>query len=145
MVHVPYKGAAPVSADLMGDQIAAGIDSVGNFIDLHRAGRLRILATSGAERSPLSPTVPTLREQGLAALDADGWVALYARAGTPKPLIDRLSAAVVAALRMTEIRDRFLGLGFEPTGTTPEELGAIMAADTARWAPIIKASGFTAD
>ena len=145
MVHVPYKGAAPVSADLMGDQIAAGIDSVGNFIDLHRAGRLRILATSGAERSPLSPTVPTFREQGLAALDAVGWVALYARAGTPKPLIDRLSAAVVAALRTPEIRDRFLGLGFEPTGTTPEELGAIMAADTARWAPIIKASGFTAD
>lgn len=145
MVHVAYRGAAPMSADLMGGHIAAGIDSLGNFIDLHRAGRLRILATSGAERSPLSPTVPTFGEQGLAALDAVGWVALYARAGTPKPLIDQLSAAVMAALRTPEIRDRFMSLGFEPTGTTPEELGAIMAADTARWAPIIKASGFTPD
>jgi tripartite-type tricarboxylate transporter receptor subunit TctC len=145
MVHVPYKGAAALSADLMGDQIAVGIDSLGNFIDLHRAGRLRILATSGAERSPLSPAVPTFREQGLAALDAVGWVALYARAGTPKPLIDRLSAAVVAALRTPAIRDRYLSLGFEPTGTTPDALGAIMAADTVRWAPIIKASGFTVE
>ena len=95
LVHVPYKGAAPMLADLMGGQIAAGVDSLTNLIELHRAGRIRILATSGAERSPLSPAVPTFKEQGLAAVDAVGWAAVYARAGTPKPLIYRLSAAIV--------------------------------------------------
>jgi tripartite-type tricarboxylate transporter receptor subunit TctC len=145
LVHVPYKGAAPMLADLMGGQIAAGVDSLTNLIELHRAGRIRIIATSGAERSPLSPAVPTFKEQGLAAIDAVGWVAIYARAGTPKPLIGRLSAAIVETLRRPEIRERFLSLGVEPTGTTPEALAAIMAADTARWAPIIKASGFTAE
>jgi tripartite-type tricarboxylate transporter receptor subunit TctC len=145
LVHVPYKGAAPMLADLMGGQIAAGVDSLTNLIDLHRAGRIRIIAISGAERSPLSPAVPTFREQGLAAVDAVGWAAVYARAGTPKPLIDRLSAAITETLRKPEIRERFLSLGVEPTGTTPEALAAIMAADTARWAPIIKASGFTAE
>ncbi len=145
LVHVPYKGAAPMLADLMGGQIAAGVDSLTNLIELHRAGRIRIVAISGAERSPLSPAVPTFREQGLAAVDAVGWVAVYARAGTPMPVIDRLSAAIVAALRTPEIRERFLSLGVEPTGTTPKALAAIMAADTARWAPIVKASGFTAE
>ena len=145
LVHVPYKGAAPMLADVMGGQIAAGVDSVTDLIELHRAGRIRIIATSGAERSPLSPAVPTFREQGLAAVDAVGWAGVYARAGTPKPVIDRLSAAIVAALRTPEIKERFLSLGVEPTGTTPEALAAIMAADTARWAPIVKASGFTAE
>ena len=145
LVHVPYKGAAPMLADLMGGQIAAGVDSLTNLIELHRAGRIRILATSGAERSPLSPAVPTFKEQGLAAIDAVGWAAVYARAGTPKPLVYRLSSAIVESLRTPEIKQRFLSLGVEPTGTTPDELAAIMAADTARWAPIVKASGFSAE
>jgi len=145
LVHVPYKGAAPMLADLMGGQIAAGVDSLTNLIELHRAGRIRIIATSGADRSPLSPAVPTFKEQGLATVDAVGWAAVYARAGTPKPLIDRMSAEIVEALHKPQVRERFFSLGVEPTGTTPEELAAIMAADTARWAPIVKASGFTAD
>ena len=145
LVHVPYKGAAPMLADLMGGQIAAGVDSLTNLIELHRAGRIRIIATSGAERSPLSPAVPTFKEQGLTAVDAVGWAAVYARAGTPKPVVDRLSAAIVETVRRPDIKERFLSLGVEPTGTTPEALAAIMAADTARWAPIIKASGFTAE
>jgi len=145
LVHVPYKGATPITADLMSGQIAAGIDALANLIELHRAGRIRILATSGAERSPLSPTVPTFKEQGLGAFDAVGWIAVYARAGTPKTLLDRLSAVIVETVRTPEIRERLLSLGVEPTGTTPEALAAIMAADTVRWAPIIKASGFTAE
>jgi tripartite-type tricarboxylate transporter receptor subunit TctC len=145
MVHVPYKGAAPMAADLMGGQIAAGIDALANLIELHRAGRIRILATSGAERSPLSPNVPTFREQDLAAIDGVGWIAVYAPGKTPKPILDRLSAAIVKALRTPEIRERFIGLGVEPTGTTPEALAAIMVADTARWAPIVRATGFRAD
>jgi tripartite-type tricarboxylate transporter receptor subunit TctC len=129
----------------MSGQIAAGISTTWDFVPLHRAGKLRILATSGVERSPLLPAVPTFRQQGYPSVDASGWYGVYALAGTPKPVIDKLASTIVAAVRTAEIRDRFTALGLEPTGTTPEALAAIMAADTARWAPIIKASGFTAE
>lgn len=141
MVHVPYKGSAPMANDLMGGHIVSGIDSLGNLIERHRAGRIRILATSGNERSPLSPTVPTFREQGLESIEGVGWVAVYARAGTPKAIIDAYSKAIANAVRTPELGERLLKLGVEPTGSTPEELAAIMAADTARWAPIVKAVG----
>lgn len=145
LLHVPYKGAAPMEADLMGDQIASGIESLTNLIELHRTGRVRILAVSGAGRSPLAPSIPTFREQGLTNTDAVGWVGVFAPARTPKAVIDRLSTAIVEAVNTPSIREKFLSLGVEPTGTTPEELAAIIAADTARWAPIVKASGFKAD
>jgi tripartite-type tricarboxylate transporter receptor subunit TctC len=145
LVQVPYKGVGSLEAELMSGQIAAGISAVPDFVPLHRAGKLRILATSGAKRSPLLPAVPTFREQGYRSLEAAGWHGLYAPAGTPQAVIDELSRTVAAALQIAELRDRFSALGLEPTGTTPQVLAAIMAADTARWAPIIKASGVTAD
>ena len=142
---MPYRGGAPMMADLMGGQIASGIESLTNLLELHRANRVRILAVSGAERSPLAPSIPTLREQGLTNTDVVGWVGVFTPGRTPKPVVDRLSAAIVEAVRTPSIREKYLALGVEPTGTTPEELAAIMAAETARWAPVIKASGFTAD
>jgi len=145
LLHVPYRGGAPMVADLLGGQIASGIESLTNLIEYHRAGKLRILAISGAERSPLVPSIPTFREQGLTSTDAVGWVGVFAPAGTPRPVIDRLSAAIVDAVRTPAIREKFLALGVEPTGSTPQELTAIMAADIVRWAPIVKASGFSAE
>jgi tripartite-type tricarboxylate transporter receptor subunit TctC len=134
-----------MQADLLGGQIASGIESLTNLIEYHRVGKLRILAVSGAERSPLAPSIPTFREQGLTSTDVVGWVGVFAPAGTPKAVVDRLSAAIAQAVRTPAIREKYLALGVEPTGTTPEELAAIMAADTARWAPIVKASGFSAE
>ena len=145
LVHVPYRGLGQVENELLGGQIAAGIGTLPDLTELHRAGRTRIIATSGARRSPLLPSVPTFREQGFAAVEAVGWTAVYAPAKTPKPTIDRLSAAIVKSLRAPAVQEKFVGLGIEPTGTTPEELAAIMAADTARWAPVLKAAGFSAD
>jgi tripartite-type tricarboxylate transporter receptor subunit TctC len=145
LVHVAYRGAAPLEVDLMSGQIAAGISAVADLVPLHRAGKLRILATSGAERSPLLPAVPTFRQQGYAAVDASGWHGVYAPAGTPQRVIDQLSAAIVASVRTPELKEKLAALGLEPTGTTPEALAAIMAADTARWREVIKASGFRAE
>jgi tripartite-type tricarboxylate transporter receptor subunit TctC len=145
LLHVPYKGSAPMQADLMGAQIACGIESLTNLIELHRTGRVRILAVSGVGRSPLAPSIPTFREQGLTSGDVVGWVGVFAPAKTPKTVVDRLSMAIVGALKTPTIRETFLSLGVEPTGTTPEEFAAIIVADTARWAPVIKASGFTAE
>ena len=124
---------------------ASGISALSDFAELHRAGKLRILAISGAERSPLLPEVPTFKEQGFAEVEGVGWNGVYAPARTPKPVIDQLSSAIVTALRTPEVRQKFIAVGLEPTGTTPEEFVAIMAADAARWDPIIKASGFAAD
>jgi tripartite-type tricarboxylate transporter receptor subunit TctC len=89
--------------------------------------------------------VPTFREQGYPSIEAVGWHAVYAPAGTPQPTIVRLSASIASVLKAPEVRERFVSLGLEPTGTTPEALAAIMAADTARWRPVIKRSGFTAE
>jgi tripartite-type tricarboxylate transporter receptor subunit TctC len=143
MVHIAYKGGAPLAADLMGGQIPAGIDALSDMMELHRAGKIRIIATSGAKRSPLLPTVATFKEQGFPSIEGSGWIGAYAPSKTPKSVIDQLSAAIVKALQMPKVRERFLALGYEPTGTTPEALAAIMAADTARWEPIIKRSGFS--
>ena len=145
MVHIAYKGGAPLATDLMGGQIPAGVDALSDMIELHRGGKIRIIATSGAQRSPLLPTVATFKEQGFAAIEGTGWIGVYAPAKTPAPLIDQVSAAIGSALKGPELRERFVNLGYEPTGTTPEQLAAIMVADTARWGPIIKASGFAAD
>ncbi len=145
LLQVPYKGGGPMQADLMSDQIPCGIDGMGNLIESHRAGRLRILAVSGAERSPLAPSIPTFREQGLTTSDVVGWIGVFAPARTPKATVDRLSVAINEVLRTPSIREKYFALGFEPMGTTPEEFASIIAADSARWAPIIKASGFKAD
>ena len=111
----------------------------------HRSGALRVLATTGAKRSPLTPDVPTFTEQGFAALEGSGWQAFHTVAGTPKPAIERLAAAIAQALRVPQVVDRLQALGLEPVGGTPDELAARIAEDTARWAPIVKASGFRAD
>jgi tripartite-type tricarboxylate transporter receptor subunit TctC len=144
-VHVAYKGIAPVEADLMSGQLAAGISALSDLATLHRAGKLRILATSAGRRPPALPEVPTFREQGYPAIDAEGWHGVFAPTGTPQAVIDRWSIAIVAALRTPEVREKLVKFGLEPTGTTPQALAAIMAADTARWRPIIKASGFVAE
>lgn len=143
LVHIAYKGGAPLATDLMGGQIPAGIDALSDMMELHRAGKIRIIATSGAKRSPLLPTVATFREQGFPSIEGSGWIGVYVPAKTPKAVIDQLSAAIVKALQVPEVRDRLLTLGYEPTGTTPAALAAIMAADTARWGPVIKRSGFS--
>jgi tripartite-type tricarboxylate transporter receptor subunit TctC len=146
LVHVPYRGAAPAETDLMSGHITVAVSALWDLVPLHRAGKLRILATTGAERSPLLPAVATFRQQGYPSVDASGWYAVYAPPGTPRHVvIDQLSAAIVAALQTPELRQKLAAIGLEPTGTTPEGLAAIMAADIAYWRPIIKASGFTAD
>ncbi|HLB13620.1 MAG TPA: tripartite tricarboxylate transporter substrate-binding protein [Burkholderiales bacterium] len=145
LVHVSYRSVAQIESELIGGQIPAAISAFGDFLALDRAGRLRIIATSGTMRAPLLPAVPTFVEQGFPSVVAIGWNAVYAPAGTPKPLIDHLSIAIVKALRTPTIRNKLMDLGLEPTGTTPDELAAIIAADTAHWAPIVRAAGFAAD
>jgi tripartite-type tricarboxylate transporter receptor subunit TctC len=142
---VPYKGSAPFVNDLLGGQVPAGITVLSQVLKHHQAGKLRILGTSGSQRSPMSPDVPTFKELGFASMEGSGWQAFHTRAGTPRATIDRLSAAIASAIKSPEVGTRLVALGLEPAGSTPDELAGRMAEDAARWAPIVKASGFRAD
>ena len=130
---------------LLGDQLTAAIDTTVEQVELHRTGRVRILATSGTTRSTLLPEVPTFAEGGLAGVEGTAWFAVYAPAKTPEATVRQINAAINKALATPELRERFAKLGLEPSGGAPADLAARMAQDTARWGPIVKASGFRAD
>jgi len=142
---VPYKGSAPLVTDLMGGQVPAGIPLVSDVVKHQQSGKVHMLASFGSRRSPLAPDVPSVRELGLAAAEGTFWWAFYAPAGTPRPTVDRLSTAIASAIKTPEVTERLLALDLEPVGSTPDELARRMAEDAARWAPIVKASGFRAD
>jgi tripartite-type tricarboxylate transporter receptor subunit TctC len=145
LVHVPYNGGGPMMNALMGAQITAAIDTLVEQVELHRAGKVRILATSGTSRSPLLPEVPTFTESGLVGVEGTAWFGVYAPAKTPEATVRQLNAAINKALANAELRERLSRLGLEPAGGTPADLAARMAQDAARWAPVVKASGFRAD
>lgn len=145
LTHIPYNGGGPMMSALMGDQLSAAIDTLAEQVELHRTGKVRILASTGTTRSPLLPEVPTFAESGLSGVEGTAWFAVYAPAKTPEATVRQLNAAINKALAMPELRERFSRLGLEPSGGTPADLSARMAQDTARWAPIVKASGFRAD
>jgi tripartite-type tricarboxylate transporter receptor subunit TctC len=145
LLHVPYNGSAPLKTAIAGSQIASEVDTLPDLVELHRAGKIRVLGVSGTRRAPQLPEVPTFAEQGFREISGLGWFGFYAPAATPKPIIDRLNGAIVKALALPDVRERLSALGLEPTGTTAEEFAHIMAADAARWGPVIQSSGFKAD
>ena len=141
MVHIGYKGSAPAITDLMGGQISAFMGTASDVAAQHRAGKLRVIATSGAQRARVLPDVPTFREQGF-NIEGAGWYAAYAPAKTPKEMVDRLAAAIGEAIKSPDVREKLEALGMEPTGYGPAELARIHRADYDKWGPVIKASGF---
>lgn len=139
--HIGYKGSAPAMTDLLGGQISAFMGVAADIAPQHRAGKLRVLATSGAQRARELPDVPTFRELGY-NLEGGGWYAAYAPAKTPKDALDRVSAAMVEAIRNPENRAKIEALGMDPTGLPAAELARIHKADYDKWGPVIRASGF---
>ena len=145
MVHVAYKGSAAYINDLIGGQVPAAIDALADLTELHRAGRIRILATSGATRAAAAPEVPTFAELGLKNMVVSGWFGFFAPANTPKPVIDTLNRGINKALASPDVVEKLSKLGMDPATSTPEEFARIVASDFAKWGPVVKASGFTAD
>ena len=145
LVHVPFNGGGPLMNALVGGQVGSAIDTLVDQIEMHRANKTRILATSGATRSPLLPDVPTFAEAGLSGVQGTSWFAVYAPAKTSAATVQQLNAAVNKALAAPEVRERFAKLGLEPTGGSAADLSAIMKRDSERWAPVVKASGFKGD
>ena len=141
MNHIGYKGTAPALTDLLGGQLGAFMGTVSDVAAQHKAGKLRVLATSGARRARELPQVPTFRELGY-AIEGAGWYAAYAPARTPKATVDRLADAIIEAIRSPDVREKLEALGMEPTGLGPAQLAEIHKSDYDKWGPVIKASGF---
>jgi tripartite-type tricarboxylate transporter receptor subunit TctC len=142
MLHVPYKGSAAYINDLVGGQVPAAIDAIADLTELHRAGRVTILASSGAKRSTVLPDVPTFTELGVKDVEAIGWFGFFAPAKTPKPVVDLLNRAINRALQSPDVAEKLAKVGMDPVSSTPEVFAAMVASDYAKWGPIVKASGF---
>ncbi len=139
---VPYHGSAAGLADVVAGHIPIIITTTSDLVQMHKAGRIRVLATSDKTRSPFLPEVPTLRESGY-DLVATGWYGMFAPVKTPAETIARLNKIIVDAVRSPDVRDRLLAFGLAPTGTSADEFARIVKADSELWAPAVKASGFT--
>ncbi|TFZ03181.1 hypothetical protein EZ313_17630 [Ramlibacter henchirensis] len=142
--HVPFQGGAPANNALLGGHIGYKFDVVSETAELHRTGKVRIIAVTGASRDPQVPEVPTLKESGV-NMEATAWFAMYAPAGVPQEALARLERAVSRAVKTPELRERFLKLGYEPIGSTSAELAAAQRADLARWEKPIKSTGVVLD
>jgi tripartite-type tricarboxylate transporter receptor subunit TctC len=145
IVHVPFKGGAPLVTDLIGGQIPAGVSPLTDYIEHHKNGKLRLLATSGATRSASTPDVATFIEQGFKEAEATIWFAFWAPAKTPATIVMRRNQEFAKVLQMQDVRERLLKLGQEAVSSTPQELAELMTSEIAKWAPVVKASGFTPD
>lgn len=140
--HVSYRGSGAVMTDLIGGQIPMAVVPLGDAMELHKAGRARVLAVSGGQRSPLLPAVPTFKESGV-MIEGQGWYGLYAPAKTPADTIERINKAVVASIAAEEVKEKIRKLNLVPRTSSPAELAAFQIADSNLWAPAVKASGFT--
>lgn len=145
MVHVPYKGSAPAVTDLLGNQIAIMFDNMPSAIQHVRSGKLRPLAVTTAQRSPELPDVPTIAEAGVPGYEATSWFGMFAVAGTPKPVLDKLHAALVKVLNQAEVKTSIAEQGGVVVVETPEHFAAFIRAETAKWSKVVKESGATAD
>jgi tripartite-type tricarboxylate transporter receptor subunit TctC len=138
----PYRGSAPMMADMLGNQIKAGIASIPDFIENHKAGKLRVVAVMGAQRQAAMPEVPTFAELGLKGFEDVPYYGLFAPAGTPRATLDRLAQAVQKALAQADVRDKLTAMGLTVGYMSGEQLGAREQAYGKVWAKIIQDSGF---
>ena len=144
IVHVPYKGLNPATIDVMGGNIPLLFNDLTTAIQPYKAGRVKILGVSTPKRIPQIPEVATIAET-LPGYEAYTWFGVLVPAGTPQPIVDRLSRESMKILQSDDIRRRFAEVGAEPIGGTPQQFAAFMAAETTKWAKVIKASGARVD
>jgi len=145
MLHVPYRGSAPAMTDLLGGQVQSMFDNAPSALPQVKSGKLRAIAITSAQRSPMLPEVPTLAESGFPGFDVQSWFSLAAPAGTPRPVVERLNAELGKVLATPEVRQRLQSLAATPEPGTPEQLRNLIAAETRRWHEVVKQSGAKAE
>jgi tripartite-type tricarboxylate transporter receptor subunit TctC len=145
LVHVPYKGGGPAMGDLVGGQVHLIFATAASAIPHIKSGRIKGIAVTTAKRSSLLPELPTISEAGLAGFDANNWYGLVAPAKTPRAIIDQLNTEVTKILTMPDVRTTLFNQGLDPAPGTPEEFGAYIKSERAKWAKVIKESGAKAE
>ncbi|HEV7578197.1 MAG TPA: tripartite tricarboxylate transporter substrate binding protein [Caldimonas sp.] len=141
MTHVPYKGRATAIPDVLGGRVTMMFDNMPSSLPLVKEGKLRALGVTSLTRSPAAPEIPTIAEQGLPGFDAVSWFALFAPAGTPKAVVDRLQGEVKKILASPEIARKLAEAGLDAVGSSADELAAYQRAEIAKWARVVKDSG----
>jgi tripartite-type tricarboxylate transporter receptor subunit TctC len=145
IVHVPYKGGAMAINDLIAGHVYLMFESLNSISPHARSGKVRALAVSGARRSPGFPDLPTVAEAGVPGYEAGTWSGVIAPAGVPRPVVEKLNAAINRAIDSPTFRERFAIIGDEPAGGTPEDFALLIKNDSAKWAEVIKRSGAKID
>jgi tripartite-type tricarboxylate transporter receptor subunit TctC len=145
MKHVPYRGSLPAVADMIGGQLASTSTPTGDALANHKAGKVRILATSGAKRTPFTPDVPTYAEQGFPELTTEEWFGFYAPAKTPANVVANANAAINAAIKERSVIDSLALMGLVAQGSTAAEMDRSQKEENLRWGPLVKKVGFTAE
>jgi tripartite-type tricarboxylate transporter receptor subunit TctC len=146
MVHFPYRGSAPAVTDLIAGNMNVMFDNLPSALPHIKSGRLKALAVTSRTRSPALPEVPTIEEAaGLKGFDASSWFGLFAPAGTPRAIVDKIQSDVARALALPEVRERFVAQGADPGGNTPEQFAAFIRAETDKWTRVVKFSNAKVD
>lgn len=141
LTHVPYKGSGPVVTALLGREVDLVFDSVSSSLAQIQAGKFRALAVSTATRSGVVPQVPTIQEAGVPGFDTSLWYAIFAAAGTPPAIVNKLNAEIIKAMAQPKAKEAIEGFGYQIVGSTPEHMDAYLKSEVARWAKVVKTSG----
>jgi tripartite-type tricarboxylate transporter receptor subunit TctC len=141
LTHVPYKGAATALPALIAGEAQIAIESPPLLVPQVKAGKLRALAAARPDRSPLLPDVPTMKESGVSGMEVGSWYGFHAPAGTPKPIVDRLHAEMVKAMKAPDVRERFSSVGADTIANSPVEFAAFINAELKKWGTVIRAAG----
>jgi tripartite-type tricarboxylate transporter receptor subunit TctC len=145
LVHIPYKGVNLAMNDVMAGNVQLVVIGIPAAAPQIKGGKLRALAVIAPQRSPALPDVPTVAEEGLADFDMTTWYGLLAPAGTPRPIIARLNSELVQSMQAPDLKERLAGMGTEPLTSTPEEFGAYLNREIAKWADVVRKAGLKAD
>ncbi|HTO51149.1 MAG TPA: tripartite tricarboxylate transporter substrate binding protein [Burkholderiales bacterium] len=145
LVHVPYKGAGPMLADLIGGQIEIGFDNLPSSMSHIKSGKVRAIAVTTAKRWPGAPEIPTVAESGVPGYEVSGWFGLLAPAGTPRPVIDVLYRAIGEILKQPDVAKQLLELGAEPAANGPDAFGRQIAGEVEKWKKVVAATGVKAE
>ena len=141
ITHVPYKGGGPAVSDLVAGHVQMYIGTVGSAREFVNAGRIRALAATSAQRTPAAPDLPTVSEAGLPGYEVVAWYGVFAPAGTPRAIVEKLSAELAKILKLPEVRETLKANGTDPVGSTPDEASAFFRKEVDKWSKVIKASG----
>jgi len=145
MQHIPYRGSPPALADVVGGQVAMTFDNITTAWPLVKGGKLRALAVTTAKRSTIAPDVPTLAESGLPGYEIGSWQGVFAPAGVSTEIVKRLNTEIVRIINAPDVRQKLVDMGAEPAPNTPEEFAAMVKAEVAKWADVVRKSGAKVD